>query len=408
LWPYEGGVYQWAKNGLGPFYGFWSAWNFGLWALLVASSLGLLTAGSLSYAFGPSWAWIAENRLFLGLLNVGLFAFILLINIPGMGIGRWVAHFGTAVTLLVTIALVALLFFHPTASPAHPHIAPQPPFSLALPTLTLLSLNIFSKLAFNGLTGLEQVAVFAGETRDARRTILRSAWIAAPIIALIYILMTGSMLAYTAADKIDLVAPIPQVLGAGFGSASAAASSGLGSLFGRVAILVLAIATIAQFSVIVAETSRLPLVAAWDHLLPQWFTKLHPRYRTPVRGLIVISTLAVLLGLFASLNAGAQEAFQVLSTTGNFCYAINYLLMFAVPIAAGTRFGAPPGLLLRAACIAGAAVTILSMVFSLVPIVDVKDARLYAVKVVLTALALNGIGVWLYCRAVRKARRGAF
>src|SRR5579863_10541752 len=217
LWPYEGGVYQWAKNALGPFYGFWSAWNFGLWALLISSSLGLITAASLSYALGPSWAWITDSRTFLATLNIGLFAFLLLVNVPGLGIGRWVAHFGTAVTLLVTILLVALLFIHPAATPSHPHISPQPPFSLALPTLTLASLNIFSKLAFNGLTGLEQVAVFAGETRDARRTILRSAWIAAPIIALIYILMTGSMLAYTAADKIDLVAPIPQLLGAGFG-----------------------------------------------------------------------------------------------------------------------------------------------------------------------------------------------
>lgn len=282
LWPYEGGVYQWAKNALGPFYGFWSAWNFGLWALLIASSMGLITAASLSYALGPSWSWITESKTFLASLNVGLFAFLLLVNVPGLRIGRWVAHFGTAVTLLVTSLLVALIFIHPGATPAHPHISPQPPFSLALPTLTLASLNLFSKLAFNGLTGLEQVAVFAGETRNAARTILRSAWIAAPFIALIYILESGSMLTYTAADHIDLVGPIPQVLAAGFGSASAASTANnLGPMLGRCAILALAIAAIAQFSVIIAETARLPLVAAWDHLLPQWFTELHPRYRTP-------------------------------------------------------------------------------------------------------------------------------
>jgi amino acid transporter len=116
LWPYEGGVYQWAKNALGPFYGFWSAWNFGLWALLIASSMGLITAASLSYALGPSWSWITESRTFLASLNVGLFAFLLLVNVPGLGIGRWVAHFGTAVTLLVTSLLVALIFIHPGAT----------------------------------------------------------------------------------------------------------------------------------------------------------------------------------------------------------------------------------------------------------------------------------------------------
>lgn len=290
---------------------------------------------------------------------------------------------------------------------AHPHIPPQPAFSLAFPAVTLVTLNLFSKLAFNGLTGLEQVAVFAGETRDAERTILRSAWIAAPLIALMYILMTAAMLTYTMADKIDLVGPIPQVLTAGFGSAGATSDRvDLEALLGRGAILALALGTIAQYSVIVAETSRLPLVAAWDHLLPQWFTKLNPRFRTPTRSLIVISTLAVLVGLLASAGAGAQEAYQVIATAANLCYAVNYLLMFAVPLAAGARCGARPGVLLCIGCIAGAVVTLLSMIFSLIPIVDVRDAKVFALKVGLTALALNLVGVALYYRAAIKTLQG--
>jgi amino acid transporter len=45
--------------------------------------------------------------------------------------------------------------------------------------------NLFSKTEFNGLDGFEQATVFAGETRDAGRTIMRSAWIATPLIAAI-------------------------------------------------------------------------------------------------------------------------------------------------------------------------------------------------------------------------------
>jgi amino acid transporter len=47
VWPLEGGVYQWTKFALGPFAGFMSAWNFGLWALLAVSNVGILTATSL-------------------------------------------------------------------------------------------------------------------------------------------------------------------------------------------------------------------------------------------------------------------------------------------------------------------------------------------------------------------------
>ena len=350
IWPLEGGVYQWTKHAIGPFAGFLSAWNFAIWALLVVSALGIVSATSLSYALGPGAAWMETSPALIMSLNVGLFALILLVNIPGLGLGRWVAHFGTAVTVLVTALLMVLLFFHPHASAAHPHVSPQHPFSLAFPAMTVMSLNLFGKLSFNALTGLEQVAVFAGETRNAGRTILRSAWIAAPVIIVIYMSMAGAMLTYTPADRIDLTGPIPQVLAAAFDTGGGSCGGGIdiGLLLGRGAILLLAVATVAQFAIIVAETARLPMVAAWDHLLPAWFTRLHPRYRTPTRSLAVIVILAVLLCPLATAGTGNQEAFQVLVTCGNVCYAINYLLMFSVPLVAGARFGPRPGLILRA------------------------------------------------------------
>jgi amino acid transporter len=217
VWPLEGGVYQWAKFAFGPFTGFMCAWNFGLWALLAVSNIGILTATSLTYGLGPRAAWMEDSHSLIAALTIGLFAVILLVNIPGFDIGRWVAHFGTTITVLVTALMMGLLFIHPHATAAHPHLSPQAPFSLAIPALTLFSVNIFTKIAFNALSGLEQVAVFAGETRDAGRTIMRSAWIAAPIIAVIYMLMTGSVLAYTPAAKVDLTGPVPQLLAVAFG-----------------------------------------------------------------------------------------------------------------------------------------------------------------------------------------------
>jgi hypothetical protein len=125
--------------------------------------------------------------------------------------------------------LIMLLFVHPHAQ-FSPNIRCllKRAFSANLPILTLVSLNLFSKIAFNGFTALEQVAVFAGETRNAARSILRSAWIAAPIIALMYILMTGSILTYTPADRVDLVNPIAQVIAAAFGAPGATDGHRLG------------------------------------------------------------------------------------------------------------------------------------------------------------------------------------
>jgi amino acid transporter len=405
VWPLEGGVYQWAKFAFGPFTGFMCAWNFGLWALLAVSNIGILTATSLTYGLGPRAAWMEDSHSLIAALTIGLFAVILLVNIPGFDIGRWVAHFGTTITVLVTALMMGLLFIHPHATAAHPHLSPQAPFSLAIPALTLFSVNIFTKIAFNALSGLEQVAVFAGETRDAGRTIMRSAWIAAPIIAVIYMLMTGSVLAYTPAAKVDLTGPVPQLLAVAFGGGAAGGGMDWGLVLGRATILILAFALLAQFAVIVAETSRLPMVAGWDRMLPAWFTRLDPRWKTPTRSLGVIVLLAIGMGLLATYNTGAQEAFQVITCVGNIGYGIYYLIMFAIPLVVGDRFGVRAGFWLKLAAISGLGVTLLAMGFNLLPIVDVASRWNFAAKVLGASFVLNLAGVAVYRNGIRHAQQ---
>jgi amino acid transporter len=402
VWPLEGGVYQWTKFAMGPFAGFMSAWNFGLWALLAISNIGILTATSLSYGLGPRAAWVQENHTLIAALTIGLFAVMLVVNLPGFGIGRWVAHFGTAVTVLVTVLLMGLLFYHPHASTAHPHVDPQRPFSFAVPAMTLLSVNLFTKIAINALSGLEQVAVFAGETRNPGRAIMRSAWIAAPIIAAIYILMTGAMLAYTPAAKVDLTGPVPQILAVAFGNGQVGASSiDLGLMLGRVTILILALALVAQYAVVIAETSRLPLVAGWDRMVPAWFTRLDPRWKTPTRSIAVIVVLAIAMGLAATYGTGAQEAFQIINSVANVGYGIYYLMMFAIPLVVGARFGTRASFWLKLAAGSGFTVTALSMGFNAVPIVDVASRWIFAAKVAGASLALNLAGVAIYWNGAR-------
>jgi amino acid transporter len=406
LWPLEGGVYRWTKFAFGPFAGFMSAWNFGLWALLAVANVGILTATSLSYGLGPRAAWVQESHTLIAAFTIGLFAVILVVNVPGFGIGRWVAHFGTAVTVLVTVLLMGLLFYHPHTSAAHPHVDPQRPFSFAVPAMTLISVNLFTKIAINALSGLEQVAVFAGETRNPGRAIMRSAWIAAPIIAVIYILMTGAMLAYTPAAKVDLTGPVPQILSVAFGGGQAGASSiDWGLMLGRATILVLALALVAQYTVVVAETSRLPLVAGWDGMVPAWFTRLDPRWKTPTRSIAVIVVLAIAMGLAATYGTGAQEAFQIINSAASVFYGIYYLMMFAIPLVVGARFGTRAGLWLKLAAVSGFAVTALSMGFNVVPIVDVASKWVFAAKVAGASLALNLVGMAIYRNGTRRSLR---
>ncbi len=395
-WPLEGGVYQWTKFAFGPAAAFLSAWNYAIYAILTVSGLGILAATSLSYALGPHAAWMAESRGLTFALDGLLFGLMLVMNVFGMRLGRWVSHFGNGMMVIVASLLAALLVCHPGASAAHPHLSPQPAFSFAWPVMSLLTLNLFMKVAFNAYSGLEQVAVFAGETRNPGRAIMLSAWIAAPAVVVIYAVMTGSMLTYVPASKIDLAGPIPQVLAAAFGN-------GVGEWLGRVMILALAVFTVCSYIMIMAETSRLPMVAGWDSILPAWFTKLNPRYRTPVRSLCVIVGVAALASFLASVNAGRQEAFQVIQNSANISFGLYYCAMFGVPLAVGSRFGKRPGFWLLLCAVLGLTVTVTEVVLTTVPIVEVNNTWIFGAKVAATALVANLVGLGIYWRGKRSA-----
>ena len=412
IWPQEGGVYQWTKHAFGPCAGFISAWNLVAWVLLTESTMGLQAANGLSFALGPRSAWIAESRTVIFAFNVVLFGFIFFVSAVGLRFGRWFSHFGTAAGAFVAVLLVLLLFFHPHATALQPHVSPQAAFSLQLPAMTFLSLNLFSKITFNGFTSLEQVAVFAGETRHAARSILRSAWIAAPLIAVAYVLMTGSVLTYISAGDVDLVNPVAQTIAAAFAGGSTAVDGiDWGAILAQAAIGALILAAVAQAAVYIAEASRLPMVEAWDNIIPPWFTRLHPRYGTPTRSLCVIVLAAVVLSVLASFGAGSAEAFQLLVASGFVCYGINYLMMFAVPLLANTRFcrcsELKPSVLVRAACACGAAATALSMTFNLIPIIALDIPWHFAIKVACTVVGINLLGAMIFLRGVRGRTRPA-
>ncbi|HEX4632599.1 MAG TPA: amino acid permease, partial [Gemmatimonadales bacterium] len=67
--PLEGGLYQWAKLGFNSTVGFLLAWNLWLYVVLYTSEIGLQCATYLSYAIGPSAAWMTSSSWFVGLAS---------------------------------------------------------------------------------------------------------------------------------------------------------------------------------------------------------------------------------------------------------------------------------------------------------------------------------------------------
>ncbi|MEK6303000.1 MAG: APC family permease [Acidobacteriota bacterium] len=395
LMPLEGGLYQWAKLGFNSFMGFIVGWNLWLFVILNCSEIGLQAATSLSYAVGPSGAWIAGSKWVISLLSLSIIGLLVLVSILGLGVGKWL-HKAGAVTMLITFAVLLAL---PVLNYARGTIPAYQPLATETPAVSLFSLNILGKLGFGALGGFEYVAIHAGECRDPVRTIGRSVAVAAPLIAVMFILGTSSVLSLVAPENIDLIGPIPQVLSIGFGKLGFAAQ------IVPIAIVAFLGIRIAQSSVQFAGNTRLPMVAGWDRLLPQWFTRLHAKRKTPVNSILFIGAMTLAVGLVGLIGVGEQEAFQLLWNASGIFYALTYLVMFAIPLvgAKGTSGRAPFWLKLASA--SGLLMTLLYVTLSILPVIKVESPVAFAAKISAVIVGANLIGAAVFIVAERRRKR---
>ena len=111
--------------------------------------------------------------------------------------------------------------------------------------------------------------------------------IAAPIIAIMFVMGTATMVAYVPTEKMDLIGPLPQVLRIGFGP------FGIAGPLVTIAILMTLASRMAQASVSFTAVTRLPMVAGWDRMLPAWFSQLHAKYKTPVNSIMLVGACLV-------------------------------------------------------------------------------------------------------------------
>ena len=161
-----------------------------------------------------------------------------------------------------------------------------------MPELSLFNLNILGKMGFGALGGFEYIAILAGETRAparARSGARCSSRRRSSPSCSSWARRRWSPTCPT--NDIDLVGPMPQVLRVGFGPFGIA-----GSLV-TIAILMTLAMRLAQVSVSFTAVTRLPMVAGWDRLLPAAFSKLHPRYRTPVNSIMLVAACAFVISL---------------------------------------------------------------------------------------------------------------
>jgi len=390
--PLEGGIYQWAKLAFNDFVAFMVAWNLWVFGILVMSGIALIIKKNIAYAVGPRAEWMHENKWVTTIV-----CFVLMISVTaasrrGLALGKWVQNFGGAL-LLFTFAVLILSPFLAAGrgSLANYHLLPT-----SVPKFSTYDFNVCSKLAVGALSGFEYIAILAGECRAPVRNIKRSVLISAPIIALMFILGTASVLTFVSPDKVDLIGPIPQVLSLAFGPV------GWVSTLISITIFGVAARQIALMSIYFAGNTRLPMVAGWDDLLPAWFARLHNRYRTPVNSILFVGVVTLVISLASLIGVSEQEAFQFQDNVAGAFYALIYMVLFAIPILAAQRFGVQAPLWLKLASASGFIVSVVYTFYTVFPIIEVRSRLAFAAKIIAVVLLANGIGAAIFRLGKRK------
>jgi amino acid transporter len=390
--PLEGGLYAWARAAFGDLTGFLVAWNIWMYGLSSIATIFSQLPSEFAYMAGPRFAWLPENHtLVLAVLTV-LMALLTYSAIRGLAIGRWLHDVSGAAMILA----FALLIVAPFWAMLHHVPVPYHPIAFALPARNLTSLALLGQIVFAS-SGLEYIAILAGETRAPATAIGRSVLVASPIVATMFILGTGSVLAFheLTGSAINYIAPIPQTLTLAYGS-------GLGSLLAKFAILLLEIRILGCASLLFTGATRLPMTAGWDHLVPAWFARLHPSLRTPMNSMLVSAALVVVMLLMAFAGVHAAEAFATLNNASSALYGLAYLVMFAIPIAGARVLRDKLPRWVAWLCGLGFLATLFTIVIGAWPFLGVDNPRIFALKFTAAVVLVNAIGYGFY--AIRHGR----
>jgi glutamate:GABA antiporter len=391
--PLEGGLYEWARRSFGDGIGFMTAWNIWAYALTSIATILFQLPSELAYMIGPAAAGLPESRILVYVALCGIVALLTATAVRGLGLGKWIHNVaGAAIILAFVLLILAPLWVWLHGEPVH-----YAPFALHLPPTDTASLSMLGQVLF-AASGLEYIAIMAGETKAAASAIGRSVVLATPIVFLMFVLGTASVVSLHelhAGTAINYVAPIPQALSLAFGE------GGIAALVGKAAILLLQIRILGAASYLFTGATRLPMTAGWNHLIPTWFTRLHPRYRTPTNSIYVTGGVIVAMLILGSAGVHAAEAFGVLNDASSEFYALAYLAMFSIPICGVQAVRERLPRWVAGACMFGVAAVVFVLVLNAYPFVDVKSPGAFAAKVLGTVALVNACG-YVFYRARRQ------
>ncbi len=399
--PEEGGIYFWVKRTFGEGHGFICGWCYWVNNILYYPNLLMATAVVGTYVIGRGGTGLESNWSYVLPATLVALWLAVLINIVGLRTGKWLQNLGAIGTYLPGLIIVALgVYAVATRAPATPLTT-----DTLLPNFGELSeLNLWASIAF-AFAGLELSATLGGEIREPRRTLPRSIYISAPLIAFMYIAGTASVLWLVPYQEVNIVSGFLQAVAAGAGE------TGLGLLWvAPLAAALFILGNVGGVGAWLTGPARIAFVIGLDRYFPPAFGKVHPRWQTPYVAILTQAVLATVFLLLSVLGRGTtvEKAYLIILDTMLLVYFIPFVYLFLCYLTVRIRERAPGGApasrtMSAVVGVSGLALTLFAMGVATVPPSDTPDPWLFRLKVIGGAgmfVVLGGVVYW-------RGRRGA-
>src|SRR5260221_6507790 len=292
--------------------------------MLYVPTIMLYFVGVAVFVLGPGHSVLADNKIFALGVSLVLLTLLVVLNVVGLGVGKWINNVGgigtfVAAALLMGLGVIVWSKFGTTVTWADFQIPANPRFVL----------NSFGVICF-GLVGLELASVMGDEIENPRKILPGAVAWGGVLSGLLYIGATLTLLIAVSKQDISVLQGIVQAVSH---MASRVNASWIVAPFAF--LLSVSIAGIG--SAWLAGSARIPFVAGLDSYMPSWLGKVHPRYSTPYAALIVHALVSLILVVVNFTAAGVQETFQKLLSLAVVLQLVPFLYMFGALLKIATQ-----------------------------------------------------------------------
>jgi amino acid transporter len=386
-YPGEGGIYLWTKELFGDFHGFLCGWCYWTVNFFYIPTLLFYLVGISLFATRKQAGSLAEDRLLFFLLTLGLLWLIVILNIRGLGVGKWVNNLGGIGTSVAAAAIIGLGILSLLRHGGHLSLG-----SLRLESMDWRLISSFGVICF-GLIGLELGSVMGDEIRDPDHTVPAGVLWGGILSGALYLGATVSLLLAVPHNEIILVQGGIQAV------SRMTADTGMAWILSPLA-LVMSLSIAGASSAWLAGASRIMFVAGLDRYLPPALGRIHPRHSTPYVALAVQAVVISLVVSMSFVGVTVREAYLTMLDLAVVLNLICYLYMYGVLLRLCLRQGAVRAYygkgVLWPASLVGLLATSVGLVVAFIPARQISSIWLFEFKMFVGCATFLGLAAFCF------------